>query len=242
MAHKIAGVTGGRDENGIVTLTQPWWCETLAQCFSVGDDQITISGTKLYEESRAFGVWDSDTTTNGYQIGITYRGPDFSLDRSITERFGFQSEFSEQPIEMHPAISILEEKHGGRITDLGGEKRLVFLEFIDEGGEGSGGFSKGQEAFLEKNPNFGVKTFPQFETVWTHTYIEKTLPKGLLFRVSSAIDDPPGNPPTPKGRNWLIMAPEIEIFPRKSGYRITDFYKLSPPGGWKPALTKLSVK
>jgi len=244
--HPIPGVTGGRDETGVITVTLPWWCDTFAECFSVGDSSLSINGNRIPELRRDFGVWDPDTTLAGYQIGVTYQGPDFSLDLSKVERFGFDAEYSEQPIETHHAIDILLNKYGGRLVDGGGgEKRLVFGETVNAGesaGAGAGGFSGGDASGEgERNPNFGIKSYPQYESVWSHTYLVKRLSKDFLDRISTTVDSPPGKPPTPKGRNWLIMVPGLEIFPQDTGFRVTDFYKLSKPGGWPPAMTRLRV-
>lgn len=243
--HKIAGISGGRDETGVITITQPWWCETLAECFSVGEQELVMSAnTRLPELTRGFGVWDPDTITNGYQIGITYQGPDWSMDLDRVQRFGFDSEYSEQPMETHHAIDLLlSPKYGGRLVESGnGEKRLVFDRDTSGEGAGGGGFAKGEEGAGDGNPNFGYRTYPMYESIWTHTYLAKRLPKDFLDRISSVVDTPPGKPPTPRGRNWLIMTPQLEIFPNDSGFRITDFYKLSKPGGWPPALTRMTVR
>jgi hypothetical protein len=241
--HKIAGISGGRDETGVITLTQPWWCETLGECFSVGEENIQInSSTRIEELTRGFGVWDPDTILNGYQIGITYQGPDWSLDLDKIARFGFDSEYSEQPMETHHAINTLINEHGGRLIDVGGEKKLVFDQSASAGGAGGGGFSQGEEGSGDTNPNFGYRTYPLYESIWTHTYLAKRLPKDFLDRISTVVAVPPGKPPTPKGRDWLIMVPGLDIFPNDTGFRITDFYKLSKPGGWPPGLTKLTVK
>ncbi len=242
--HKIAGISGGRDETGVITITQPWWCETLEECFTVGEPVLSINArTQLPELSRGFGVWDPDTIRAGYQIGITYQGPDWSLDLEKVQRFGFDSEYSEQPMETHHAINVLIEKHGGRLIDVGGEKKLVFDQSADGGGgSGAGGFAQGEDAAGDTNPNFGYRTYPLYESIWTHTYLTRRLPKDFLDRISTVVNEPPGKPPTPKNRNWLIMVPGLEIFPNDSGYRVTDYYKLSKPGGWPPGLTKLIVK
>lgn len=244
-SHKIAGIQGGRDENGVITITQPWWCESLDECFRVGERELTInSSTRLPELSRALGTWDPDTVRAGYQVGITYQGPDWSLDQKKTERFGFESEYSEQPIETHPAINILQTpKYGGKLIDVGGEKKLVFSATLGSGdGAGGGGFSQGQDAEGDANPHFGYKTYPLYESIWTHTYVVKRLPNDFLERINTVIKTPPGKPPTPKDRDWLIMTPGLEIFPNETGFRITDFYKLSKPGGWPLGLTLMTVK
>jgi hypothetical protein len=243
--HKIAGISGGRDETGVITITQPWWCETLEECFSVGDSTLNInSSTRLPELTRNFGVWDPDSILNGYQIGITYQGPDWSLDLEKVARFGFDSEYSEQPMETHPGINILlSPKYGGRFVDMGGEKKLIFDPVNTGAGEGGGGFSQGQAGNGEVNPNAGYRSYPLYESIWTHTYLVKRLPKDFLDRIGTVVPTPPGRPPTPKGRDWMILVPSLEIFPNESGFRITDFYKLSKPGGWPDVLTtKLWVK
>lgn len=238
MAHKIAGISGGRDENGIVSITQPWWCETLAECFSVGDR--TMLG--LTEKTRSLGVWDPTTILNGFQVGITYEGIDTTFPEKDSETFDLDAEFSEQPIEKFHDLDMLIEKYGATITDIGGEKKLEFPEFMPTGkGAGKTGFGKGVESSDERNRLFGQKSFPQYESVWVHTYMRRRIPRDLLERVGRVVNRPPGNPPTPKDRDWFIMAPVVQIFKGQEGCRIVDKYKLSPPGGWPKGIGDITI-
>lgn len=246
-ATRIGGISGGRDETGVITVTQPWWVPTFAECFTVGEPELVVSGNvRIPQIRRDFGSWDRDLDPAGFQIGITYQGPDWSLDPKKVERFGFDSEYSEEPIETHPYIDILIKKYGGKLVATNdGEKRLVFSETVGESvgaGAGAGGMASAESGSDDRNPNFGIRSYPSYESVWTHTYLIRRLPNDFLERIGTVVKNPPGKPPTPKNRDWIIMVPSVEIFPNETGYRITDHYKLSKPGGWPPALTMLISK
>ncbi len=238
MAHKIATISGGRDENGIITITQPWWCDTLEECFTVGGP----SPLGLAEKSRSFGVWDPDSINGGFQVGITYEGLDTEFPEKDSETFDLDDEFSEQPIEKFHDLEMLQEKYGAEMQDIDGEKKLIFPPSMPSGqSSGGGGFGKGEEASGEKNKLFGQKTFPQYESVWVHTYSRKSMPRDLLSRVGRVVTKPPGNPPTPKDRDWFIMAPVVQVFKGQRGVRIVDKYKLSPPGGWPKGIGDITI-
>ncbi len=238
-SRKIIGVSGGRDENGIVTLTQPWHCDTLKECFEVGDR--TLLG--LPETSRNLGTWDQ-TIEAGFQVGVTYQGPD--PDRAESEEtFDFADSWSSEPIETHWAINTLISDYGGRLVDTGDDIRLVMPKDVPEGSVESkgGGFTltaAGQE-FADRNPHFGHKSYELFGGIWTHTYVRRRMPQNVLEGIGGIVAKPPGNPPTPKGRDWAKMAPSLTIYKNGAGVRITDKYKLSPPGGWPPGFYKLLV-
>ncbi|HRQ89213.1 MAG TPA: hypothetical protein PLA50_10460 [Bacteroidia bacterium] len=242
MAHRIAEITGTRDENGIVTISQSWWVEDLSEIFAGGEREIRFKGATLPEKSRSFSLWEKDSIENGYRVTITYEGPDWSMSERSMHTYGYDSEFSEQPIETHPQLKVLIDKHNGEIVTISPtEKRLVFPLEFDEAQKKGQPWAKSDSAEAAKaNPNFGYRSYPCYESVWTHTFVTRELPEDLLSRVGTVVDSPPGKPPTPKGRNWMIMTPEIQIFRANTGYRVTNRYKLSGPGGWPPVLTNLA--
>lgn len=232
-AHKIAGISGGRDENKIITIIQPWWCPTVDECFVVGD--ATMKG--LPESRRDFGVWDPDLADAGYQIGLTYQGPDPDVPDEDTETFDLETEEASQPIETHHNLNEIMEKWGGRLEETDGEQKVVFDKELLSSGFGEGGFvGPPAPTDFETNPYFGRKTYDLYGSIWTHTYVRRSIPSDLLSRVRSVVKSPPGNPPTPDGREWAIASPQMTVYPGGSGVRITDRYKLSPPNGWPPGL------
>jgi hypothetical protein len=244
MAHRIADISGTRDENGIVTITQTWWVEDLSEIFAGGEREIKFKGSTLPEKSRNFSQWEKDSTELGYRVAIVYEGPDWSMSEKSMVTYGFESEFSEQPVETHPNLhQLTTPEMGGRIVNVSEtEKRLVFdHELAEDKSKGLAWASGGADDAAKANRNFGYRTYPCYESVWTHTYVVKTLPKDILERIGGTVSEPPGKPPTPKGRDWMIMTPEIQIFRANTGFRITDRYKLSGPGGWPPVLKRLGV-
>lgn len=240
--HKISGISGGRDENGIITITQPWHADTLEECFTM-PGETPIAG--LPEVGRRLGTWDPDTVTNGYQVGISYQGRDTKFPEKESETYDLDSEFSEQPVERFHELEELKANWGARIEDVGGEKKVLFDEILTTGsgtGEGAGGFAKGEKSAAGRpNPLFGLKTFPRYESVWIHTYVRKSMPGNLLDRVGLVVKRPPGNPPTPEGRDWKLLPPLLQVFKGEGGCRITDRYVLSPPKGWPAIIGDITI-
>lgn len=236
MATKLIGISGGRDENGIISLTQPWHCDTLEECFRVGEKWLV----GVPQVSRNFGTWDA-TIVAGFQIGVNYVGPDPEVSENL-ETFDLDGDTSTENMETHWNLDALLKKWGGRIVQDGDEEKVVFLkELPDSSGSPTGFQIAGPPSKWKTNPMFGKKTYELYGAIWTHTYVRKRMPPDLLSRIGKIVKRPPGNPPTPEGRDWAILAPDVTVYKNGTGVRISDYYKLSPPGGWPPELVEVIV-
>lgn len=148
---------------------------------------------------------------------------------SLTEAvygFEFEGTFSQEPITSHPRWQALKERYGGRLE--GGE--VKFPETLPQELQGKGLSKVKLKTGEEKNPLYGVETYLSLGAVWSVTRAYRTIPDNLLEGVGCVVKNPPGNPPTPEGRNWLKMAPTGRR--RGNVAEITHRYMLSGIGGW----------
>lgn len=231
---KIAGIEGGEDENGVVTLIQPWHVDTLQEAFTVGDGSLLGVPYK----DRRFGIWDADTIDNGYQIGVKYEGVrDDKTDNEPT--YSWTSSEAKQDIDEFPKVDLLKEAFGAFIDSDG---HLKFPQQLSEDavGAGAGGFSKGKrgEAGGTNNPMFNQKSWPLFMSIYTRTYTLKSYQNSLLKQVGLTFENPPGPFNLQiENRDWLFVTPNVQE--RGNVVQVTEKYKLGPPGLWPPHIRLL---
>lgn len=211
---QMLGLSGSRDERGLVSLAVPWNCATLAETLAVGG----ASPFGLPEVARAISQLDDGS----FQVTITFEGTE-ALEGQA-DSFEFDSSFREEPIESHPAIDTIKERYGGT---LGSDGRITFPEKLS-GIRGSGTGLGNRRDSSESNPMFGVATYLVLNAVFRHTYLRRTIPNDLLDRVGTTRDNLPEGFPTPPGRNWLVMPPKVAR--RGNAYEISEEWMLSKPG------------
>lgn len=234
-ARKLAGpVGGGVDEQGVATLIQPWHCDTIGEAFSVGEPSLF----GLPYRDRQFGIWNQDTKLQGYQIGLRYEGITSEMPEDV-ETWDYDGEFTKENIDSFPKLQILKDDWGAYIDDAGHVKFAPKLSKEQKANQkGAGGFSKGnEEGEDDDNPMFGQDSYPLFHAVYARTYIKRSFPFGIFAKIGRIYKDPPGAQETPEGREWLFDIPRIRG--RGNVVEVTEFYKLSPPGGWPPHITIL---
>lgn len=147
------------------------------------------------------------------------------------EVFEFEGSFNQQPITAHPNIQTLIRNYRGRIED----GRIVWPARIGSSAS-SGGLGGSRQTQLATNPLFGVEDYLALGAVWKQSkvYDAEALPDDLLEGVGLIFENPPGNPNTPRNRNWLKMAPLGRT--RGNVTEVTNAYLLSGFGGWLPAI------
>jgi hypothetical protein len=219
---QMLGLSASRDERGLVSISVPWNCKSLAQTMSVGGG----SPFGLPETGRQV----SQLEDASYQVTITYEGTEDEPGEE--QSYEFDSSFREEPIESHPKINQIRKRFGGVIGDDG---RITFPEKLPSAtGEGTG-LSGAESTSAEKNPMFGQATYLVLNAVFRRTYLERRVPKDLLDGVGTTRERLPGGLPTPKGRNWLVMPPKVAR--RGNVFEITEEWMLSKPGEkWPEAI------
>ncbi|MHA1543916.1 MAG: hypothetical protein ACTSU8_02145 [Alphaproteobacteria bacterium] len=235
-AQKIPGIEGGQDENGIINITQPWHVDTLAEAFTVGDSSLL----GIPYKDRKFGIWDSETIENGYQIGLTYEGASADTpDGENNATYAWSTSESKQSIDIFPKIDLLKETFGAFIDSEGHVKFPQQLG-SDFEGAGAGGFAKGGrgEAGSTNNPMFNQESWPLFMSIFTRTYTKKSYQNNLLKQVGKIFQDPPGPFNLAiDGRDWVFKTPNVQQ--KGNVVSITEKYQLGPPGGWPPHIELL---
>jgi hypothetical protein len=216
---QMLGLTGSRDERGLVSLSIPWNCLTLNETLRVGD----ANPFGLPEVGRTITQLDDAS----FQVTITFEGTE--APEGQTDSFEFDSSFREEPIESHPEIDQIKERYGGTLNSEG---RITFPEKLP-GGRAAGTGLGNRRATGDANPLFGVSTYLVLNAVFRHTYLRRTIPNDLLNRVGTTRDNLPEGFPTPPGRNWLIMPPKV--IRRGNAYEIAEEWMLSKPGQVWPA-------
>lgn len=225
------GITGGRDEVGLVEVVVSHWCEDWEDFVTIGNS--TFGG--LTERDRRFGNQDQETNLGGFQVDITYVG--YSPTAPLREKWSFDTSFQEERIEAHPDWPLIKSIYAGTVVD--GEAK--FDEFLPQSAGrnrriGLGG-SQGEQ---RKNPMFGQKTYLRFGAIAIRRYISPEINE--FFRgVGKVFGGLPGGFAPDliieDDRNWLKMDPKVEpVGPLWDG---TERYLLSAPGGWPEGLHKI---
>lgn len=231
-AHKIAGILGGVDRNGVATLVQPWKCDTLEEAFTVGEANLV----GLPQIGRRFGHYSDKTKDQGFQIGVEYEGLPSMYDED-QETFDYAGDFSKESIDSFPDLQWLKDEFAARVDENG---HIAFPEKLPAsagGGAGAGGFAQGADNAKERqNPMHGKKDWPLFGCLYSRTYVRRKFPRHILRKIGNIISHP-ASIYTPDGRDWLFLMPGIRG--RGNVVQITEKILLSPPGGWPPHIKHL---
>jgi len=231
---KIAGIEGGQDENGVISLIQPWHVDTVDEAFTVGDPFL---GGVPRKDMR-FGIWDNDMVQNGYQVGIKYEGLAAEDPTEESTTYSWTSNRTKVSIDTYPKLDLLKKNFGAFVDDEG---HVKFPVNVPEGATvgGAGGFALGSTN-VEGGNNimFGQEAWPLFGSIFTRTYARLKYSNQLLKLVGKIFEDPPGpfNLAIPD-RDWLFVEPHIQA--KGNAVTVTERYELGPPGGWPPHITLL---
>jgi len=218
---ELLGAQGGRDENGIASVTVPYFAQTIDEVFSVG----AASYLGLPQVSRTFQANEDGTFT----VQVTYDGGDSSsMPGREKPTYSLNSSFEEEPIEAHPNINDIVTKYGGTWKD----GRVTFPskmpdEKKDTGGLSNAGTTSGTEQ--KPNPMCGVEKYKKLSVQWSVTYAATVIPGSVLAAVGRVISNPPGSAPQVAGRTkWLVMPPTASK--RGNVAEITENYFLLDEG------------
>jgi hypothetical protein len=239
-----AGARLTKERTGIKRLTIRWWAPTLEDADTCGDDKVI--GLPLV--SRSVDEKEPAGPTAGYDVTLNYEG--LNTEPTAAEQEEFEGSFREEPIESHPLIREIAAYYGGTLDPDTG--RIVFPQTIP-GWQKAGGIANAAVGFsstrlgltgttrkgatqTERNPLFGLTSFPLMQVVFRRTYATKTLRRGLLKEVGKirkslpkgyeALDDP--------DFDWLVQPPKVRR--RGNCYEVTEELIRGPQGGWPEAI------
>jgi hypothetical protein len=218
----MSGTKGARDKTGLITLSIPWYVDSLAEVLTVSQE----APLGLVEINRDW----TDIEGAGFEVLIDYEGLEEGRDEGEFE-YDFDPSFSEEPIETHPLISALVSRYDGQVDPQ--TKKVTFGPTMEDK---SGGLSGG--AGTEKrNPLAGLTTYISLRSVFRTTYSTRDLPGSIFKDIGTIKSSLPKQFPTPQGRDWLVMPPKVTQ--RGNAYQITEELMMSPPGGWPKNIYKL---
>jgi hypothetical protein len=221
---ELLGTSGAKDDRGLVSVTVPYFAETLAAALRVGASPLG----GLSEQSRTFRAGPS----GHFEVEVTFEGEDSGDGKSDSEReadavYSAQGSFREEPIESHPKIEDLVKKYNGQRDSSTG--KVTFPASM----EGTGGTNAlaGEEGVAAEKPNpmAGVEKYMALEIVWTRSYIQSNKPTKIFANVGKVIKAPPGGPPKLAGRkSWLVMPPKLTK--RGKVWEVEEQWTLLPEG------------
>lgn len=231
----LDGAVGGIDDAGIATMSVRFLATTSATLLLVG------AGTYLglHPVSRKWAALNDGTS--GYVVTIEFKGhvdgqePDKGNEEVFSEQWGMDFDYSEEPIEAHPRLAELIKKYGG-VKIAAPNKGYDFPLALPKGAKSSKGLgSSAKNGEADKNPVYGMTTYPLMQAVITRSFSCKKLPPEIVRNAGKSSRRVKGAPAefddlTPNDRDWMQMAPKI----RQEGvvWRVEQSWKLSPPGGW----------
>lgn len=227
---RLPGITGGKDEEtGLIDVKVHHFVSDYSEVLTVGD--ATFMGVPLV--SRAWGNWEPDADTAGYQVDLSYKGKD--EDDEFQETWSFDNSFDERPFATHPNIKAIIDRYGGTIEADGSVTWPIDLP-EERREELSIGLSNAEERASRSNPMFGRGSRRVFFSVATRKYFSTSISAAFQDR-GKVFDRLPGNGPNIRfvnGENWLKTVPQPESY--GNGWLITEEYWLSDYGGWKKGL------
>jgi len=85
----------------------------------------------------------------------------------------------------------------------------------------------------------GIEAYLGFgEVIWRKTWNGRRAPTATEIQKIGKVDSPDGNPPTPSGREWILISEPF--LQRGKTYRRTREWKLSGPNGANPEMYNYS--
>lgn len=149
---------------------------------------------------------------------------------------GFEPEFGERSLLLHPDWYNLQKKYGGYVDQ--GTGRIIWPEWMP-----SAGYNDGLSGTLirswKSNPLYGRQTYLDLTGgTWVYPYVTSGPIEWACNRVGDVFKQGavPGGAPKFSNRDYLKCAPE---FKKRGGvYHVVERYKLSDVGGWPPNIYK----
>lgn len=215
------------DRFGIEQGDIVWFAETLQEARTCG--YALMEGIPLV--SRRIGTGKDPRT---FLVTLSYEGQNVEggapSNPEINETVEGEVMFVREPIETHASLDQLLKVFGGSIDP---STNMVKWPLKVKSSSSSSGLGKSSEIL---NPMYGRKDYAVAGAEIVHTFVRERITGDLFEDLNQIIDSLPssipskGRPDTPKGRNWMVMAPRY--ISRGNVSQIFKRYRLSPPGGF----------
>lgn len=214
----IKGITGSRDRRGLVSVTYTCFIEKTNESGALLAALPVKPG--LPEVDRR--IREHGVDNNSFIVTVTCEGiPPGGAPAVEQDQYVVEDEWREEPIEAFPDRDTLESKYGAYPDDDG---RLKFPEFLPGGGTGSGsGLGAGRSSAGEKNPLFGVSTYPVQLATASHAYVRTVKPSGLRKKAGTVIKALPAGFQESGGGPWIVCTPSCRR--RGNCWEIVERYK-----------------
>jgi hypothetical protein len=215
MKIQIKGIKGGVDRRGLAKFSARFlFTESTIEEAMVAD--LPSKPATLPETgARDFVEWDVDN--DGFIIEAHFEGV-VAEPKESQDQARITGEWREEPIEVFPDRQKLEDKYDAYIDPEDG--RLKFPEYIKVKGSGSGLGGGSRE---ERNPLFGVTTYPVLLLVAVHTFVRLRVPDSVYSEPGTVVKSLPSIFDDPPKRTWLVDTPDTQK--RGNGWTIMRKWK-----------------
>ena len=216
MAVQIKGRKFSVSDQGLIALTLRYFCDSE-------DDAIfgiPPSYRGLVRRGHNGATWEPDD--DHWIVDVTYQGlADGAEPGADLDDYEISGEFREEPIESFPDRAMLQRVYGAYIDASDG--RLKFPELLPGGGKSATGLS-GSRRSGEKNPFFGLTSYPVHYEVAAHTYVRPSVPASVHTRRGTIIGSlAPGFQYRGRSQTWFVDAPLLRK--RGNAWTITERFK-----------------
>ena len=167
--------------------------------------------------------WKWSGPDEGYDITLTYSGPDDNDSASSEGTVELDVSFSERPLAQHPNLDKILKVYQGKF-----DPRTREVTFSPQISLNSGGGLQGNSR-KATNPMFGVETYLYLAAVVRQTKIESKPPD--LDVIGSVVNRVPGGYKTPKDHDWMRMPPKSRKL-TNGDYENQYEFLMSEKGGW----------
>lgn len=221
-----------RDKNGMVSWAVTYKADSLS-------DAVPAFYNGTLRQTDKTEPWTGNPA-NGYLIDATYRGLDEGEDPEVYDRFQITGGWREEPIEAFPLRGVLVKYFGAYVE----KDKLLFPEQrpkIQASGPAFGSFGSAFGGVAsasisltsgisqanassnedDRNPLFGVRTYPVYYDVATHSYVRKRVPADVTRRAGTVVERlPAGFEYDGDAKAWLYDAPDRQK--EGTAWRITE--------------------
>ncbi len=214
MATQIKGKSFQVSDTGLCAFRLRFFCDTE-------DDALTgIPGSYrgLLRRGNNGAEWDAGA--DKWIVDVTYQGLASGDPAESLDQFELDGEFREEPIESFSDRAWLASNYGAYIDPADG--LLKFPEYLPVS-TGSG-FSATSSSSRQQNPLFGLRTYPVYYEVATHTYVRTNVPASVRKRKGTIVNSLPGGFEYQGDvKTWFVDAPKTSK--RGNAWTITERYK-----------------
>lgn len=198
---QIKGKEGGRDRRGLISLGYSFLIDDVEDIEALTIELPVSVGVP--EVDRKITEWRDN---NSFIIKAVFEGitSDPAEDQ---DQYLLQGEEREEPIEAFSDREALMRDYGAYEDPDSG--RLRFPETLEKvPGSGGSALSK-EKRKSEKNPLFGVTTYPIGRWTATRSYVRRTVPQSVYSGIWRVTDSLPAGFDTPPDTTWIKIHPLV---------------------------------